>query len=86
MVNTAHQLNFAASNRLALCLFRMMELAEGRIVIDGVDISTIGLTDLRSKLAVIPQVSFFGPFLPAYFETPIAAGSCLVCGVRSLQP
>jgi ABC-type multidrug transport system fused ATPase/permease subunit len=32
-----------------------MELASGKIEIDGIDISKIGLADLRSKLAVIPQ-------------------------------
>jgi len=30
-------------------------LAEGRIVIDGVDIASLGLNDLRSKLGIIPQ-------------------------------
>lgn len=32
-----------------------MELSHGKIVIDGVDIGTLGLEDLRSKLAIIPQ-------------------------------
>ncbi|KAH9050918.1 ATP-binding cassette transporter [Lactarius deliciosus] len=43
------------ASTLALSFFRFVEATEGRIVIDGIDISKIGLTDLRSKLTIIPQ-------------------------------
>lgn len=36
-------------------LLRIMELSSGSISIDGVDISTLGLHALRSKISVIPQ-------------------------------
>ena len=38
-----------------MALFRILEKAKGSIIIDGIDISTIGLHDLRSKITIIPQ-------------------------------
>ncbi|KAG8274464.1 Canalicular multispecific organic anion transporter 2, partial [Homalodisca vitripennis] len=45
----------AGKSSLTLSLFRILEAAGGHIYIDGVDISEIGLGDLRSKLTIIPQ-------------------------------
>ncbi len=45
----------SGKSTLGLCLFRMLELASGRITIDGVDIGEVALSTLRSKLAIIPQ-------------------------------
>ncbi|XP_057704162.1 canalicular multispecific organic anion transporter 1 [Corythoichthys intestinalis] len=45
----------AGKSSLTNCLFRIIEAAEGRILIDGVDISKIGLHDLRNNLTIIPQ-------------------------------
>ena len=45
----------AGKSSLAVCLFRLVEIEEGQILVDGVDISDVQLSTLRSRLAIIPQ-------------------------------
>ena len=45
----------SGKSTITLCLFRILEATEGKIKIDDVDISTIGLEKLRSSLTIIPQ-------------------------------
>ncbi|KAJ1831821.1 Transporter of the ATP-binding cassette (ABC) [Coemansia sp. RSA 2711] len=45
----------AGKSTLTLALLRIMEASAGRIVVDGIDISQIGVGDLRSRLTIIPQ-------------------------------
>ena len=45
----------AGKSTLCLALCRIVEAHSGSIVIDGVDISQIGLEQLRDKITIIPQ-------------------------------
>ncbi|XP_032473157.1 canalicular multispecific organic anion transporter 2 isoform X5 [Phocoena sinus] len=45
----------AGKSSMTLCLFRILEAAEGDILIDGLNVADIGLHDLRSQLTIIPQ-------------------------------
>lgn len=48
----------AGKSSLFLCLFQLVRLSEGKVFIDGIDVSTVRHQTLRSKLAVIPQDPF----------------------------
>uniref|UniRef100_A0A6Q2X4Z6 Multidrug resistance-associated protein 1 n=1 Tax=Esox lucius TaxID=8010 RepID=A0A6Q2X4Z6_ESOLU len=45
----------AGKSSLTLGLFRIIEACEGEIQIDGVNIATLGLHELRSRITIIPQ-------------------------------
>ncbi|XP_072916624.1 multidrug resistance-associated protein 1 [Hemitrygon akajei] len=45
----------AGKSSFALGLFRIIEPAQGQIYIDGIDITKIGLHDLRLQITIIPQ-------------------------------
>ena len=48
----------AGKSSILQALFRLCELKEGKILIDGVDISQLGLHILRKNIAYIPQSPF----------------------------
>ncbi|KAJ3124192.1 hypothetical protein HK100_011320 [Physocladia obscura] len=45
----------AGKSTLSLAFFRIIPFHEGTILIDGIDISSLGIHDLRSRLTIIPQ-------------------------------
>uniref|UniRef100_A0A8C5GMR4 ATP-binding cassette, sub-family C (CFTR/MRP), member 10 n=1 Tax=Gouania willdenowi TaxID=441366 RepID=A0A8C5GMR4_GOUWI len=48
----------SGKSTMILALFGLVELNQGQILLDHVDISSVGLAQLRSRLAVIPQDPF----------------------------
>ena len=48
----------AGKSTISAALFRLVEISEGLITVDGVDLSELGLEDVRGRhngLAIIPQ-------------------------------
>ncbi|KAG6919005.1 hypothetical protein DXG01_009715 [Tephrocybe rancida] len=54
-VKPAEKIGVVRKSTLALSLLRMIEPAGGNIYIDGIDITTLGLEDLRTRVTIISQ-------------------------------
>eukprot|EP00980_Cylindrotheca_fusiformis_P019578 scaffold6784_cov108-Cylindrotheca_fusiformis.AAC.20 len=49
----------AGKSSITVALFRLVEIESGRILLDGVDLSTLGLSDVRGRgMSIIPQDPF----------------------------
>ncbi|KAG6328113.1 hypothetical protein ID866_10975 [Astraeus odoratus] len=48
----------AGKSSIMMALHRIVELSAGSIEIDGIDISSVGLTRLRKSLTILPQDAF----------------------------
>ncbi|XP_061536277.1 ATP-binding cassette sub-family C member 10 isoform X4 [Phycodurus eques] len=48
----------SGKSSLFAALFRMVEVSCGEILLDGLDVCSVGLAQLRSRLAIIPQDPF----------------------------
>ncbi|DBA03058.1 TPA: hypothetical protein N0F65_003246, partial [Lagenidium giganteum] len=49
----------SGKSSVAMALFRIHEVTQGRIVVDGIDIRLIPVRDLRSRLNIVPQSPVF---------------------------
>jgi len=47
----------SGKSTLAHALFRLADLTDGRVLLDGVDVAAVDAHYLRSRLSVVPQVS-----------------------------
>ena len=76
----------AGKSSIMTALYRLVELSTGSILIDGMDISKIGLRDLRSALAIIPQDPVGIPSLIICDLVRSPAEACRCCSPAHCDP
>ena len=59
---------------LMMALYRLVEPSGGQIIIDGINTGSIGLQDLRSRLALVPQVLSYP--LPSGTRSALPSPDC----------
>lgn len=45
----------SGKSSLMIAILRLVEVAEGEVTVDGIDLSTVGLDDVRKRITIIPQ-------------------------------
>lgn len=74
----------SGKSTLLVALLRIVELSGGKIFVDNVDISRIGLRDLRKRIAIIPQEPVvFGGTVRSNLD-PYGAARGLLLSARAL--
>lgn len=69
----SHVVLLSGKSSLTVALFRLVEIESGEIFLDGVDLSRLGLSDVRGRkngMSIIPQV--FTPLVVRF-------GCCVLC-------
>jgi len=51
-------LSIPGKSTISTALFRLVEIESGTISVDGIDLSALGLSDVRGRLGIIPQDPF----------------------------
>lgn len=67
----------SGKSTIMMCLLRILEAAEGKIILDGKDVSQLSLDDLRSKITIILQdpCLFAGTIREVNFTFILESGS-----------
>lgn len=73
-INICLQFINSGKSSLVQTIFRLLEISDGRILIDGVDITSMPRDLLRSRLTILPQEAFF---VPGTIEHNLLLGAAL---------
>jgi ABC-type multidrug transport system fused ATPase/permease subunit len=70
----------AGKSSMINTLFRIVEVEQGHILIDGLDIGEMGLSDLRENLGIIPQTPVLFSGSIRFNLDPLVNTLMLTCG------